>query len=461
MKLRQSRIEKTTISKWCAANKNLTANRAASTCAAFLFLLYFYVFNVHSVSFPSGPACPSDLPLFPIWDSACYSSYFQSLWFQHSHLRLHSLKSLPFTSLTAISTLNSISGPPKKYVQTDGDPTAINTARRTRVHLCVRDSEHLLLSTSVASLHLVTLWSNLGKRRKTPRAAPPSEEYSARGMCKKPKIRIECFTSIVFDGEVVVVGNFWSKAECEALPVAHLIFVHRRNRFNDLNHRWENIFAQKREHPLNSRFDVQTLPFPEWQTRTWAPRCWSRTLGGCRSRLWLWCWHELWCLGDGRLHADAGANRQIQHISSIEGRFLLVLEYACACLSSSTPPHLTMNNSHPGYLSISASQATRLTPDIYVRHTATLNLRCSYNIDMSKEALKDKRCFFFFVCTHFWKSISTMPCIFVILVRMIFHSTLLLQAVHLASQSLWVVSVAYSGPRLVGGELGSIWPSGV
>lgn len=245
---------KTTISKWCAADKNLTANRAASTRAAFPFLLYFYVFNVHSVSFPSGPACPSDLPLFPIWDSACYSSYFQSLWFQHSHPRLHSLKSLPFTSLTAISTLNSISGPPKKYVQTDGDPTAINTARRTRVHLCVRDSEHLLLSTSVASLHLVTLWSNLGKRRKTPRAAPPNEEYSARRMCKKPKIRIECFTSIVFDGEVVVVGNFWSKAECEVLPVAHLIFVHRRNRFNDLNHRCENIFTQKQEHPISSKF---------------------------------------------------------------------------------------------------------------------------------------------------------------------------------------------------------------
>lgn len=44
---------------------------------------------------------------------------------------------------------------------------------------------------------------------------------------------------------------------------------------------------------------------------------------------------------------------------------------------------------------------------------------------------------------------------------MIFPSTLLLQAIHLASQSLWAVSVAYSGPRFVGGELVSIWPSGV
>lgn len=54
-----------------------------------------------------------------------------------------------------------------------------------------------------------------------------------------------------------------------------------------------------------------------------------------------------------------------------------------------------------------------------------------------------------------------MSCIFVILVSMIFPSTLLLQAIHLASQSLWAVSVAYSGPRFVGGELVSIWPSGV
>lgn len=42
-----------------------------------------------------------------------------------------------------------------------------------------------------------------------------------------------------------------------------------------------------------------------------------------------------------------------------------------------------------------------------------------------------------------------------------FLSTLLLQAIHFASQSLWAVSVAYSGTQFVGGELLSIWPSGV
>lgn len=40
-------------------------------------------------------------------------------------------------SLPALAKLNSISWPPKICVQTDRDPTAINTARRTRVHLCV------------------------------------------------------------------------------------------------------------------------------------------------------------------------------------------------------------------------------------------------------------------------------------------------------------------------------------
>lgn len=42
-----------------------------------------------------------------------------------------------------------------------------------------------------------------------------------------------------------------------------------------------------------------------------------------------------------------------------------------------------------------------------------------------------------------------------------FPFTLLLQAIHFASQSLRAVSVAYSGPQFVGGELVSIWPSGV
>lgn len=45
---------------------------------------------------------------------------------------------------------------------------------------------------------------------------------------------VQLFTSIVFDGEIVVVGDFWSEAEREVLPVAHLVFVHRRNGFNDL-----------------------------------------------------------------------------------------------------------------------------------------------------------------------------------------------------------------------------------
>lgn len=52
------------------------------------------------------------------------------------------------------------------------------------------------------------------------------------------------FTSVVFDGEIVVVANFWSKAEGEVLPVAHLVFVHRGNGFNDLNHTRTNIFSQ-------------------------------------------------------------------------------------------------------------------------------------------------------------------------------------------------------------------------
>lgn len=54
-----------------------------------------------------------------------------------------------------------------------------------------------------------------------------------------------------------------------------------------------------------------------------------------------------------------------------------------------------------------------------------------------------------------------MPCIFVILVSMIFPSTLLLQGIHLASHSLQAVSVAFSSRSFVGSEPVSIWLSGV
>lgn len=64
-------------------------------------------------------------------------------------------------SLPALSTLNSISHPPKIYVQTDRDPTAINIARRTCVHLCVREIQSTCcFLQSSARIHLVTLWSN-------------------------------------------------------------------------------------------------------------------------------------------------------------------------------------------------------------------------------------------------------------------------------------------------------------
>lgn len=41
-------------------------------------------------------------------------------------------------------------------------------------------------------------------------------------------------TSVVFEREVVVVGDLRSQAECEVLSVGHLIFVHRTDRFDDL-----------------------------------------------------------------------------------------------------------------------------------------------------------------------------------------------------------------------------------
>lgn len=42
-------------------------------------------------------------------------------------------------------------------------------------------------------------------------------------------------TSVVFEGEVLVVGDFLSEAECEVLPVSHLVFVHCTDAFNDLH----------------------------------------------------------------------------------------------------------------------------------------------------------------------------------------------------------------------------------
>lgn len=45
---------------------------------------------------------------------------------------------------------------------------------------------------------------------------------------------MKVITSVVLEGEVVVVGDFWSEAEREVLSVRHLVFVHRTHRFNDL-----------------------------------------------------------------------------------------------------------------------------------------------------------------------------------------------------------------------------------
>lgn len=70
-----------------------------------------------------------------------YTSFLASIWLSAIYFLVVSLPALP--------KLNSISGPPKIYVQTDRAPTAINTTHTTCVHLrvCARDSEHLLLST--------------------------------------------------------------------------------------------------------------------------------------------------------------------------------------------------------------------------------------------------------------------------------------------------------------------------
>lgn len=97
--------------------------------------------------------------------------------------------------------------------------------------------------------------------------------------------------------------------------------------------------------------------------------------------------------------------------------------------------------------------------DIHVKHTATLNLRCSWNINMNREVMKDNRvlfCLRILLKIYFYNALHICNCS-----QYYFPSTLLLQAIHFASQSLRVVSVAYSGPQFVGGELVSIWPSGV
>lgn len=72
---------------------------------------------------------------------------------------------------------------------------------------------------------------------------------------------------------------------------------------------------------------------------------------------------------------------------------------------------------------------------IYVIHTATLSLRCSSNINMNKEVMRDKRvCFFcsrtllkiyFYNAFHICNSSQYD-----------FPFALLLQAIHFASQSL-------------------------
>lgn len=178
--------------------------------------------------------------------------------------------------------------------------------------------------------------------------------------------------------------------------------------------------------------------------------------------------------------------------------------YACARLPSSSLLQLTMNHFQQGYLSIRASQGgdvlflilqqiTEETnesvfrnelhsffflfffsdktiqqilmqewqmPDIHVKPAATLNLRCFWSMNMNKEMMKDNRVGFFCLHTllkiYFYNALHICNCS-----QYYFPSTLLLQAIYFASHSLQAVSVAYSGPQFVGGELVSIWPSGV
>lgn len=63
-------------------------------------------------------------------------------------------------------------------------------------------------------------------------------------------------TSVVFEREVVVVGDLRSQAEYEVLSVSHLIFVHRTDCFDDLK-----CTQEKRESERQKRcFTIG--PFP-------------------------------------------------------------------------------------------------------------------------------------------------------------------------------------------------------
>lgn len=63
-----------------------------------------------------------------------------------------------------------------------------------------------------------------------------------------------------------------------------------------------------------------------------------------------------WCPPTWRHRYNCHIQRTLQ-FTFIKKRFLFVPEYVCACLSSSSPPQLTVNNSQQGYVSIRASQA--------------------------------------------------------------------------------------------------------
>lgn len=155
---------------------------------------------------------------------------------------------------------------------------------------------------------------------------------------------------------------------------------------------------------------------------------------------------------------DMGRDRrQIQlralQFALIKNRFLFVLVYGCARLSSSSLPQLTMSHFQQGYLSVRASQAAThyfwfcknyrrdkrkriqdCAPQLFLTKPLKrfwcgsekcqiymLNIQQQWTIDApgtwtwTKKWWKITGCYF--VCTH---SISTMPCIFAIVVGIIF-----------------------------------------
>lgn len=67
------------------------------------------------------------------------------------------------------------------------------------------------------------------------------------------ELKTRSSTSVVFEGEVVVVGDFWRKTEGEVLPVSHLVFVHGADPFDDLrgNHR-SALVCSHNTHPFKS-----------------------------------------------------------------------------------------------------------------------------------------------------------------------------------------------------------------